>query len=233
VSPVLRAFCTTLNDSLEDGPRQRLRPYLVRTIGTVDDGLDETRSWLALDWLIRTYAPTWLRLAGLVASADRLAAQAPITGSASLEAALDGLQRACRESHSAWLAALGAPRAVAWAPWIAGRTAAREAAWASAGAAAWAAARVGVGDLAGDRARALSRDIAGDAAATMSREARTGAGRAAARDAARVALAPTLAQLRASALELLDRMLPTVPLAAPVAVDAEQVCAAPPVAAPS
>src|ERR1700683_5091819 len=40
VSPVLRAFCTTLNDRLEDGPRQRLRPYLARTIGTVDDGLD-------------------------------------------------------------------------------------------------------------------------------------------------------------------------------------------------
>jgi hypothetical protein len=43
VSPVLRAFCTTLNDHLEDGPRQRLRPYLVRTIGTADDGLDEAR----------------------------------------------------------------------------------------------------------------------------------------------------------------------------------------------
>ena len=27
VSPVLRAFCMTLNDSLEDAPRQRLRPY--------------------------------------------------------------------------------------------------------------------------------------------------------------------------------------------------------------
>ena len=41
VSPVLRAFCTTLNDSLEDVPRQRLRPYLARTIGTATDGLDE------------------------------------------------------------------------------------------------------------------------------------------------------------------------------------------------
>ena len=39
VSPVLRAFCMTLNDSLEDTPRQRLRPYLARTIGTSDDGL--------------------------------------------------------------------------------------------------------------------------------------------------------------------------------------------------
>ena len=72
VSPVLRAFCMTLNDSLEDGPRQRLRPYLVRTIGTADDGLDETRSWMALDWLIRTYAPSWLAMAGLAGSAHRL-----------------------------------------------------------------------------------------------------------------------------------------------------------------
>lgn len=33
VSPVLRAYCTTLNDTLEDGPRQLLQPYLMRTIG--------------------------------------------------------------------------------------------------------------------------------------------------------------------------------------------------------
>ena len=37
VSPAVRAFCTTFNDSLEDGPRQRLRPYLARTIGTASD----------------------------------------------------------------------------------------------------------------------------------------------------------------------------------------------------
>ena len=44
VSPVLRAFCITFNDSLEDEPRQGLRPYLARTIGTADDGLDGARS---------------------------------------------------------------------------------------------------------------------------------------------------------------------------------------------
>jgi hypothetical protein len=38
VSPVLRAFCVALNDGLADGPRQRLRPYLARTIGTAGDG---------------------------------------------------------------------------------------------------------------------------------------------------------------------------------------------------
>ena len=34
VSPVLRALCVALNDGLADEPRQRLRPYLTRTIGT-------------------------------------------------------------------------------------------------------------------------------------------------------------------------------------------------------
>ncbi len=227
VSPVLRAFCMTLNDSLEDTPRQRLRPYLARTIGTADDGFDETRSWMALDWLIRTYAPSWLAMAGLAGSAHRLDSLAPVVDSTSLQKALAELTVARRDARMAWSSALGAARAAAWAPWAAGRAAAREAAWASAGAAAWAAARVAVGDIAGDRARAIAREIAGDAAATVAREARAGASRAAARDAARAALAPTVEDLQRSAFELLDRLLPTVPLAAPVAQDADLVCFAP------
>jgi len=39
VSPVSRAFCRTLNDAMENESRQRLVPYLERTIGTADDGL--------------------------------------------------------------------------------------------------------------------------------------------------------------------------------------------------
>lgn len=211
VSPVLRAFCTTLNDSLDHGPRQLLRPYLARTIGTADDGLDAMRSWLALDWLIRTYTPAWLSAAGLTVPATRLAELPEATEGRDLRPALRALADARREAHAAWTAALGT-RAAAWTPWAAGRAAAREAAWGSAGAAVWAAARIAVGDIAGDRARAAAREVAGDAAATLSREARTGAGRAAARDAARAALAPTLALLQRSAFGLLDRMLPTVSL---------------------
>ena len=213
VSPVLRAFCTTLNDSLEDVPRQRLRSYLARTIGTATDGLDEGRSWLALDWLIRTYTPTWLRVAGLTDSAARLASLPAVVDGRSVETALVALGIARHETRAAWSAALGAARAAAWAPWAAGRAAAREAAWSSAGAAAWAAARVAVGDMAGDRARAIAREIAGDAAAMLARGARAGTGRAAARDATRAALASTLTELRQSAFELLDQMLPTVLLA--------------------
>jgi hypothetical protein len=224
VSTVLRAYCTALNDSLEDGPRQRLRLYLARTIGTADDGLDEARSWMAMDWLIRTYTPAWLGLAQLRESAECVAGLPPITSASQLPAALAALGRARRDTRSAWSGALGAARAAAWAPWAAGRAAAREAAWASAGAAAWAAARVEVGDIAGDRARAVAREIAGDAAATVARGARAGGGRTAARDAVRAALAPTLEELRVSAFSLLDQMLPMVPLAAPLAQDADRLC---------
>lgn len=213
VSPVLRAYCATLNDTLDDAPRQLLRPYLVRTIGTSEDGLDEMRSWMAMDWLIRTYVPTWLTVAELEAAAERLAALSAVTGASVLREALVALRAMRSETRAAWSAARGASRPAAWTPWAAGRAVAREAAWSSAGAAAWAAARVEVGDIAGDRARATAREIAGDAAATVARAARANAGRVEAREAVSRALAPTLDALRRSAFALLDRMLPKVALA--------------------
>jgi hypothetical protein len=76
VSPVLRAICIALNDDLEQAPRQRLRPYLMRTIGTAQDGLDAPPGWLAMDWPTRVHPPAWLHLAGLHCSGDELAALA-------------------------------------------------------------------------------------------------------------------------------------------------------------
>ena len=221
VSPVLRAFCTSLNDSLEDGPRQRLRPYLARTIGTTDDGLDQARSWMALDWLVRTYAPTWLTAAGLNDAAQRLATLPALVDGSDLQPSLVALGRARHDARAAWSEALGAARAAARAPWAAGRAAARETAWSASGAPAWAAARVAVGEIAGDRARARAREIGGDAAATLIRATKTSVGRAAARDLARAALAPTVQRLQRSAFSLLDRMLPVVALTLPASRDAE------------
>ena len=57
----------------------------------------------------------------------------------------------------------------------------------------------------------MAREIAGDAAAMVVRQARAGTGRAAAREAARLALDPIVDELQTSAFGLLDRMLPTVP----------------------
>jgi hypothetical protein len=216
VSPVVRATCIALNDGLDDEPRQRLRPYLTRTIGTAEDGLDEARGWMAMDWLVRVYTPVWLELAGDANAAD-LRSLAPVLDERTLHAALPALERARAEARSR--------RPLGWAAaQAAGRSAAREAAWGCAGAAAWAAARLAIGDMAGDRARAAARSAAADTAASVATDAlriQRVHGRAAARDAARQALAPTLGRLETSVLGLLDRMLPMeridVPLAAAVA----------------
>ena len=93
-SVLLRAFCVAFNDGLERRARQRLRPYLARTIGTRDDGLDEERSWMAMDWLIRVYAPAWLELMGVCEAARGLALVAPVRGVGDLPGALEALEPA-------------------------------------------------------------------------------------------------------------------------------------------
>ncbi len=55
-------------------PRQRLRPYLARTIGPAEDGFDSTRSWLALDWLIRVLRA---RVAGTAQRSTRPPTRSP------------------------------------------------------------------------------------------------------------------------------------------------------------
>ncbi|HWD75166.1 MAG TPA: hypothetical protein VG371_08500 [Solirubrobacteraceae bacterium] len=209
VSPVLRAMCIALNDGLEHEPRQRLRPYLARTIGTADDGLDTERGWMAMDWLIRVYTPAWLRTAGLVEAGAALSELEPVGHAASLRRALGSLDAARREARAARARMFGVPHPTGWAASVAAGIAGREAAWACAGAAAWAAARVSIGDAAGDRARAATRATAGDAAAIAVRQSRVAARHGGAREAARSVLAPTLEMLTGSALDLLGRMLPT------------------------
>lgn len=224
VSPVLRAMCIALNDGLEHEPRQRLRPYLARTIGTSEDGLDMDRGWMAMDWLIRTYTPAWLHAAGLEGTAAALAGHAPVTDGDSLRRLLTTLDLARREARAERARVFGVPHPTGWAASLAAGLAGREAAWACAGAAAWAAARLAIGDTAGDRARAAARTTAGDAAAVAVRRSRITARPGGAREAARQALEPTLAGLTESVLGLLDRMLPTevielpgAPVDAPIA----------------
>jgi hypothetical protein len=215
VSPVLRAMCIALNDGLDQEPRQRLRPYLTRTIGTADDGLDTSRGWMAMDWLARVYTPAWLHLAGLTDRAQRLEAAREVTDPDTLREALELLEAGRRDARTARARAFGAPLPAGWAAAVAAGVAGREAAWACAGAAAWAAARIGIGDIAGDRARASARAAAGDAAAIAVRHSRASACHAGARAAAHAALEPTLGHLADSALGLLDRMLPTELLPVP------------------
>jgi hypothetical protein len=189
VSPVLHVYGMRLNDCLPDDRRQELRCFLPngadRLAGTAGDGKDETRSLIALDWLIRTYLPAWLDLARLDDAAAAVRALSRIDG-------MDAAQLAGPVVRAAWDAAGDAAGAAAGdaagdAAWDAAGDAAGDAAWAAAGDAAWAAAW--------DAARAAARDAA----------------RAAARDAARAAardvLAPVVAGLQASAIALYDVLI--------------------------
>jgi hypothetical protein len=197
VSHLLTSFCREFNDVLDDDRRQRLRPYLARTIGTRDDGLDEQRSWLAMDWLIRTYAPAWLSLAGLDAAAGRLRGLPPVLAAENVERAIGDLASARIEAAIAW--AIDGDVAI---------DAVGDAAWR----AAWHAAREAID---GDAARDAAGDAAGDAvfwaAATADRDA----------------LRPTVIALQDSAFDLLDRMLPTEVIQLPVVADAAEVCGLP------
>jgi hypothetical protein len=134
VSPLLKTFCISFNDALDDQTRQRLRPYLARTIGTAGDGLDEQRAWQCIDWLIREYTPAWLELRPeLVHHAERLRALPPVLAVENVTRAMEAITPAKKDAAAA-------------------RDAAGAAAWAAARAAAWAAARAAAGDAAGDAA---------------------------------------------------------------------------------
>jgi hypothetical protein len=187
--PVLAAFGRDLNDRLPDDKRQLLKPFIAAQIGTRGDGYAETRSYMALDWLIRTYLPAWLSLSERIdpAHAAALRALPPIVDMASAQAAGVLVREARSQASAAWDAAGAAAGAAAW---DAAGAAARDAARAAAGAAAWDAA----GAAAWDAAGAAAWDAAGAAAG------------AAAWDAATTYLAPTVSELQDSAIELFARM---------------------------
>ncbi len=183
--PVLGAFLRTWNDDLSDTDRDRLlRPLVLRLAGSRSTPeVEARRHWLAMDWLVRTHAPTWLRLTpALVPHADALTDLPPIVDAQTAAATIVAARAAARD------AAVDA----AW-----------DAAWAAAVAAARAAAVAAAVDAAWDAAGAAARAAAVDAAWAAAWAAAVAAARAAAVDA----LQPTVATLQLSALDLVDRML--------------------------
>jgi hypothetical protein len=209
VAPLLGEMGRTLNDILPDALRQQLVPLIPDLPGTADDGHDEERSYMALDWLIRVYLPTWLELSPACREdAAKVRELGRIIDMASAERAGPVVEQARKTAHAraaraawdaAWDAAGDVARVAAWDAGDVARAAAR-AAWVAAWAAgdvAWDAAdaaRDVAGDVAWDVARAAARDVAGDVAWDV------------ARAAARAALRPTVEALQLSAIELYGRM---------------------------
>lgn len=119
VSSVLGQMGRSLNDVLPDDLRQRLVPVIPALPGTSGDGHDETRSYMALDWLIRTWLPTWLDLVPACREdARKLRELGRIVDLASAERA-GPVVRAGRTSAAAAAAAARAAAGDALAPTVA------------------------------------------------------------------------------------------------------------------
>jgi len=189
VSPVLGAFLRNWNDSVDDSFRQKLKPFIARVVGTAGDGKDETRAWLATDWLVRVCAPAWLDLCNLPQHAMALRAAGEITDAASAERAQPALVSA---GNSAGAVARDVAVPATW-------DAAVNAASPAAGIAALDAAR----DVVFDATRAAAVEWAWDAALIAALIVASNAPRSAETNA----LWPTVGALQASALVLLDRMI--------------------------
>jgi hypothetical protein len=181
--PVITTFMVSWNDSLPSNEeRDRLlKPLIPLIVGTRSTkAVEEKRSYMALDWLIRVYTPKWLDMVpALHHDAKALRELDAIVDIAGATAAGAKVRIAASEASSA--------RDAAWAAaWAAAGAAARDAARAAAGAAAWAAAGAAAWAAAGDAAWAAAGDAAWAAAGA--------------------ALKPTTQWLQAGAAELVKNM---------------------------
>lgn len=167
VCPVIAAFLRTWNDDLPDDKRtELLLPLIPLTIGTHGSAeLAKRRAIMAADWLVRVYAPTWLRLADLPEHADTLADLPEITSFFKVPVV----------------------------------TLVLKAAWGTNGGTAWTAARrsggVAAHSASGGGGWNDVRNVAWDAALSATKEA-----------SVKVDPSPTIAELQASAAELVKRM---------------------------
>ena len=102
VSPAIAAFGRAWNDALDDEQRQVLKPYIFRMAGTATNDADELRrAWMATDWLVRTFAPAWLDLAGLTEHATNLRALPELTSDVLAVAAQSEIEAADSAAYSA------------------------------------------------------------------------------------------------------------------------------------
>lgn len=75
VSPVIGAFGRSLNDRLNDADRQLLKARFqgrMKGTNTGSSADERVRAYLAADWSVRTFTPTWLEKLGMAEEAKRL-----------------------------------------------------------------------------------------------------------------------------------------------------------------
>jgi hypothetical protein len=91
-SPLISRMGMMLNDRLDDEPRQLLRPFALRALGTAGDGRDEERRQMCSEWLLHEMLPRLLDAAACQEAAHRLRdLPADVT--------VEGVSRAIREAR--------------------------------------------------------------------------------------------------------------------------------------
>ena len=121
--PVIGAFMRAFNDGLpNDESRTRLLlPLVQKLVGTKrNKRVENKRSMMAADWLVRVHTPAWLRLAGLTEQADALANLPEITSMKQVPSIRPAIEAARKDASAAWAAARDVTRNAAWdAAWSA------------------------------------------------------------------------------------------------------------------
>ena len=123
--PVISAFLRSWNDALPtDADRDRLlKPLIPQLLNTRNKSLEEKRSLMAADWLVRVNTPAWLRLAKLDKQAELLESLPEITSMAQVPSIREPIEAVRRDAAAARAAA----RAAAWdAAWDAAGDALKE-----------------------------------------------------------------------------------------------------------
>lgn len=118
VAPTIGAAGRAFNDNLPtDELRTRLCvPLIPLVVGTATTAADEeTRAWLATDFLVREVAPSWMEIAGLTDTAAKIRAYPPLTNSEIARGIASLMEHARSESAAAGAAARDAAWAAAWA----------------------------------------------------------------------------------------------------------------------
>jgi len=80
VSPIVSTLGIRLNDLATHRQRQTLTRFLPDLVGTADDGKEDARMWVALDFSLRTVWPRWVDRLGMREEAAALSGLPPITG---------------------------------------------------------------------------------------------------------------------------------------------------------
>jgi signal transduction histidine kinase len=93
ISPVLEALGLALDTTIGVAWRFRLSSLSSRLSRTRDDGKEEIRARRALDWLVRSFTPSWIESAGIAEPARLLRELEPITNAASAQKADAIVQR--------------------------------------------------------------------------------------------------------------------------------------------